>query len=187
MYAQWILSEREKQSVTPLFFWWLSLCGSFLLFVYGYLRVDFALMLGQVLTYFIYMRNLQIQRQWDKIPSWGRVLLVVIPLGLLWYGYKKGTTDFLGLFQNPDITTWLLIFGVIAQVIFTSRFVYQWLYAEKNKEAVLPLGFWIISLIGGLMTLIYFIFRQDIVLIISNVMGAIIYTRNIMLYQKKRD
>lgn len=187
MYAQWILSERQKQSVTPLFFWWLSLIGSFLLFVYGYLRVDFALMLGQVLTYFIYMRNLQIQRQWGKIPLWSRLLLFVIPLGLLWYGHKKGTTDFWDLFQNPNIATWLLIFGVIAQVVFTSRFVFQWLYAEKNKEAILPLGFWIISLIGGLMTLTYFIFRQDIVLIISNVMGAIIYARNIMLYKKKRD
>ena len=83
--------------------------------------------------------------------------------------------------------TWLLLLGVIAQVVFTLRFVYQWLYAEKSKEATLPLGFWIISLIGGGMTLTYFIFRQDIVLIISNVMGIVIYTRNIMLYKKKRD
>lgn len=186
MYSQWILSERQKKSVTPIFFWWLSLMGSFLLFVYGYLRVDFALMLGQVLTYFIYMRNLQIQQQWAKIPSWTRVLLFVIPLGLLWYGHQKGETDFWDLFQNPDIASWLLIFGIIAQVVFTSRFVYQWLYAEKNKEAILPLGFWIISLMGGLMTLTYFIFRSDIVLIISNVMGVIIYIRNIMLYNKKR-
>ena len=74
----------------------------------------------------------------------------------------------------------------MAQVVFTLRFVYQWIYAERNKEAILPLGFWIISLVGGLMTLTYFIFRQDIVLIISNVMGAIIYTRNIMLYRKQR-
>lgn len=187
MYSQWVLSERQKKSVTPLFFWWLSLSGSFLLFVYGYLRIDFALMLGQVLTYFIYMRNLQIQQQWSKLPVWSRFLLWVIPIALLWYGHKEGDTNLSDLFQNPDIATWLLIFGVIAQVMFTSRFIYQWLYAEKNKEAVLPLGFWIISLIGGVMTLTYFIFRQDIVLIISNVMGTIIYTRNIMLYKKKRD
>lgn len=187
MYSQWVLSERQKKSVTPLFFWWLSLSGSFLLFVYGYLRIDFALMLGQVLTYFIYMRNLQIQQQWSKLPVWSRFLLWVIPIALLWYGHREGDTNLSDLFQNPDIATWLLIFGVIAQVMFTSRFIYQWLYAEKNKEAVLPLGFWIISLIGGVMTLTYFIFRQDIVLIISNVMGTIIYTRNIMLYKKKRD
>lgn len=187
MYSQWILSEKQKISVTPLFFWWLSLSGSFLLFIYGYLRVDFALMLGQVLTYFIYIRNLQIQKQWRKIPKWTRLLLFLIPIGLLLYGSKNGTNAIEHLLSNPDVSIWLFILGVIAQVVFTMRFVYQWAYAEKSGEAVLPLGFWIISLIGGLMTLTYFIFRQDIVLIFSNVMGAIIYTRNIMLYKKKRD
>ncbi len=186
MYSQWILSEKQKQSVTPLFFWWLSLSGSFLLFIYGYLQVDFALMLGQVLTYFIYIRNLQIQKQWRKLPKWSQLVFILIPVAILYYGYTNGNNDLENLLNNPDIATWLLILGIVAQVVFTSRFVYQWLYAEKNKEAILPLGFWIISLIGGLMTLTYFIFRQDIVLIISNLMGAIIYTRNIMLYKKKR-
>lgn len=187
MYSQWVLSEKQKESVTPLFFWWLSLSGSLLLFIYGYLRVDFALMLGQVLTYFIYIRNLQIQQQWAKIPKWSRILLLLVPVTILVYGYTNGANDIKNLLNNPDIAGWLLLLGIIAQVVFTLRFVYQWLYAEKNKEAILPLGFWIISLIGGLMTLTYFIFRQDIVLIISNVMGVIIYTRNIMLYKKERD
>ncbi|MFT5890652.1 MAG: lipid-A-disaccharide synthase-like uncharacterized protein [Dokdonia sp.] len=187
MYTQWILSEKQKKSVTPLFFWWLSLSGSFLLFIYGYLRVDFALMLGQVLTYFIYIRNLQIQDQWSKIPKWSRLLFFLIPIFIVIYGYNNGDYDIKNLLNNPDIAQWLLILGIIAQVVFTLRFVYQWLYAEKNKQAILPLGFWVISLVGGLMTLTYFIFRQDIVLIISNVMGAIIYMRNIMLYRKKRD
>jgi len=187
MYSQWVLSEKQKKSVTPLFFWWLSLSGSLLFFIYGYLRVDFALMLGQVLAYFIYIRNLQIQQQWAKIPKWSRVLLFLVPVIILIYGYSNGANDINTLLTNPDIATWLLILGIVAQVVFTLRFVYQWFYAEKNKEATLPLGFWIISLMGGLMTLTYFIFRQDIVLIISNVMGVIIYTRNIMLYKKKRD
>lgn len=187
MYSQWMLSEKQKESVTPLFFWWLSLSGSFLLFIYGYLKVDFALMLGQVLTYFIYIRNLQIQQQWTKIPKWSRLLLFTVPATILFYGYNNGANDIKNLLGNPDIASWLLILGIIAQVVFTLRFVYQWFYAEKNKEATLPLGFWVISLIGGLMTLTYFIFRQDVVLIISNVMGAIIYTRNIMLIRKKCD
>ncbi|MEP0263673.1 lipid-A-disaccharide synthase N-terminal domain-containing protein [Dokdonia sp.] len=185
MYSQWILSEKKKKSVTPLFFWWLSLSGSFLLFIYGYLRVDFALMLGQVLTYFIYIRNLQIQDQWKRIPRWSRLLFFLIPLTILTYGFSHDDYGIDTLLDNPDIEQWLLILGVIAQIVFTLRFVYQWIYAEENKEAVLPLGFWIISLLGGLMTLTYFVFRQDVVLIISNVMGAIIYTRNIMLYRKK--
>ena len=65
---QWILSEKNNKVVTPSLFWKLSLLASFLLFVYGYLRDDFAIMLGQSLTYYIYIRNLQLQGQWQKSP-----------------------------------------------------------------------------------------------------------------------
>ncbi len=184
MFSQWILSEKQKASVTPLTFWWLSLSGSFLLFVYGYLRVDFALMLGQVLTYFIYIRNLQLQQQWKRLPKWVQLAFFIIPILIIIYGYNNGSYDIEKLLNNPEIAQWLLLLGVVAQVVFTLRFVYQWIYAEKHKAATLPLGFWILSLVGGLMTLTYFIFRQDVVLILSNVLGAIIYTRNIMLYHK---
>ncbi|MDE0598334.1 MAG: lipid-A-disaccharide synthase N-terminal domain-containing protein, partial [Dokdonia donghaensis] len=54
MLSQWLLSEKSKKVVTPLTFWWLSLSGSFVLFIYGYFRTDFPLMLGQVLGYIIY-------------------------------------------------------------------------------------------------------------------------------------
>ena len=186
MISQWILSEKQKSSVTPLTFWWLSLSGSFLLFIYGYLRVDFALMLGQVLTYFIYIRNLQLQDQWRRIPKWSQLAFFLIPIAIVVYGYNNGNYDIRNLLNNPEIEEWLLVLGIVAQVVFTLRFVYQWIYAEKNKEATLPLGFWILSLVGGLMTLSYFIFRRDYVLIFSNILGVVIYARNIMLYRKKK-
>ncbi|HAI18974.1 MAG TPA: lauroyl acyltransferase, partial [Xanthomarina gelatinilytica] len=49
--VQWLTSEKQKQVTTPTLFWSLSLMASFLLFVYGYLRNDFAIMFGQALTY----------------------------------------------------------------------------------------------------------------------------------------
>ena len=55
--VQWALSEKAKRVITPSLFWQMSLLASFLLFAYGYLRNDFAIMLGQSLTYFIYIRN----------------------------------------------------------------------------------------------------------------------------------
>jgi len=61
LFVQWFLSERQKRVVTPSLFWQLSLLASFLLFVYGYWRQDFAIMLGQSLTYYIYIRNLHFQ------------------------------------------------------------------------------------------------------------------------------
>jgi len=73
---QWILSEKNKKSVTPVLFWKLSLLASFLLFVYGYFREDFAIMFGQTLTYFIYIRNLQLQGQWQKLHRFFRIFLL---------------------------------------------------------------------------------------------------------------
>jgi lipid-A-disaccharide synthase-like uncharacterized protein len=67
--VQWTLSERAKKVITPSLFWQMSLIASFLLFVYGYLRDDFAIMLGQALTYFIYIRNIQLQGEWQKYPK----------------------------------------------------------------------------------------------------------------------
>ena len=66
---QWALSEKNQRVITPILFWQLSLIASFLLFVYGYLRNDFAIMLGQILTYFIYIRNMHFQKQWFKFPK----------------------------------------------------------------------------------------------------------------------
>jgi len=65
------------------------------------------------------------------------------------------------------------------------RFVYQWIYSEKNKESSLPFGFWLLSLIGSLMILVYAILRKDPVLLIGHLMGSFIYTRNIFILKKQ--
>ena len=54
---QWILSERAKKVISPAIFWQLSIVGSYLLFVYGWLRDDFAIILGQIISYYIYIWN----------------------------------------------------------------------------------------------------------------------------------
>lgn len=182
---QWILSEKSKKVLTPSIFWKLSLLASFLLFVYGYLRDDFAIMLGQILTYFIYIRNLQIQGKWIKTPKLLRGFLWVFPVLIVIYSYNNNTYDLANLFKNEAISFWLLIWGSVAQIIFTLRFVYQWIYSEKNKESSLPYGFWLLSLIGSLMILIYAILRKDPVLFIGHSMGSIIYSRNIIILKKQ--
>lgn len=182
---QWILSEKSKKVLTPSLFWWLSLLASFLLFVYGYLRDDFAIMLGQSLTYFIYIRNLQLQGKWGKAPKFGRAFLWIFPVLLVIYSYNNNTYDLAKLFNNEAIPLWLLILGSISQIIFTLRFIYQWIYSEKNKESSLPFGFWLLSLIGSIMILIYAVLREDPVLLVGHLMGAIIYSRNIVLLRKQ--
>lgn len=182
---QWILSEKSKKVLTPSIFWKLSLLASFLLFVYGYLRDDFAIMFGQALTYFIYIRNLQLQGEWQKAPKALRIYLWVFPALLVAYSYNNNIYDLDNLFKNEAIPLWLLIWGSLAQIIFTLRFVYQWLHSERKKESSLPLGFWGMSLIGSLMILFYAVKREDPVLLVGHLMGSFIYIRNIILSRKE--
>lgn len=182
---QWILSEKSKKVLTPSIFWKLSLLASFLLFVYGYLRDDFAIMLGQALTYFIYIRNLQLQGEWEKAPKLLRWFLWIFPVLLVVYSFNNNTYDLVKLFKNEDIPVWLLVLGSIAQIIFTLRFVYQWIYSEKNKESSLPFGFWLLSLIGSILILIYAVLREDPVLLVGHLMGSAIYFRNILILRKQ--
>ncbi|MDE6482591.1 MAG: lipid-A-disaccharide synthase N-terminal domain-containing protein, partial [Rikenellaceae bacterium] len=50
MILQWILSERAKKVVSPSIFWILSMAGSYMLFIYGWIRDDFAIILGQIIS-----------------------------------------------------------------------------------------------------------------------------------------
>ncbi len=183
--VQWIKSEKAKKVLTPELFWELSLTASFLLFVYGWLRDDFAIMLGQTVTYFIYIRNMQLQGTWAKIPKSFRLFIYFFPLFIVIYSFNNNQIDIQRLFNNKNIPFYLLIWGVLGQIVFTFRFIYQWFISEKDKESKLPLGFWTLSLIGSTMILIYSIFRKDPVLFIGQTFGFIIYLRNIIIDLKK--
>lgn len=181
LFVQWFLSERQKRVVTPSLFWQLSLLASFLLFVYGYLRQDFAIMLGQSLTYYIYIRNLHFQGQWRKAPAIMRYFLLLFPLLIVWYGYNNGAYDRELLLNNAAIPNWLFWLGVSAQLIFTFRFIYQWYYSEQRKTSHLPKGFWRLSALGATMIITYALFRQDPVLTVGHSSGLIIYVRNLFI------
>ncbi|MGJ5642238.1 lipid-A-disaccharide synthase N-terminal domain-containing protein [Formosa sp. S-31] len=183
---QWITSEKERKVITPTLFWTLSLFASFLLFIYGYLREDFAIMLGQALTYFIYIRNLQLQNQWEKFPKLMQWFLLFVPVLIVIYYYNNNRIDMALLFKNEDIPIWLLSLGIISQIVFTLRFVYQWLYSERKKESTLPFGFWALSLTGSILILIYAVLRKDPVLFVGHILGAVIYSRNLFLLKKSR-
>lgn len=182
---QWVVSEKSKKIITPALFWKLSLIASFLLFIYGYLRDDFAIMLGQTLTYFIYIRNLHFQGEWKRLPKGIRVFLLLFPVLIVIYSHFNNEYNLEKLFFNEDIPLWLLILGSMAQIIFTLRFVYQWVYSEKKKESSLPLGFWVLSLIGSSLILIYGILREDPVLIAGHLFGSVIYIRNLFILKNE--
>ncbi|KRO66325.1 MAG: lauroyl acyltransferase [Cryomorphaceae bacterium BACL21 MAG-121220-bin10] len=186
LFVQWFLSEKHKRIVTPTLFWKLSLVASFLLFVYGYLREDFAIMLGQSLTYFIYIRNLHFQGEWQKAPAALRYFLLAFPLLILIYGYNNGAYDLEILLHNTQIPQWLMILGIVGQLVFTLRFVYQWWYSEQKKESHLPKGFWRLSALGALLIMTYAIYRMDPVLMVGHGSGLIIYLRNLFIGKNEK-
>lgn len=183
---QWILSEKHKKVLTPNLFWKFSLIASFLLFVYGDLQNDFSIMFGQAITYYIYIRNLQLQGEWDKMKRIVQLFIYVFPAFVLLYNYNNGNLDIQRFFGNENIPLWLVLLGTVAQIIFNLRFIYQWIYSERKKESILPLGFWILSLIGASLILIYAIIRKDPVLFTGHIFGSVVYIRNIILSQKSK-
>jgi lipid-A-disaccharide synthase-like uncharacterized protein len=60
---QWLASEKARRSVVPEAFWYWSLAGGFMLFVYAVYRLDPVFMLGQLSGLFIYSRNLYFIRR----------------------------------------------------------------------------------------------------------------------------
>ena len=178
---QGILSERAKRVISPTIFWQLSLAGSYLLFIYGWIRDDFAIIFGQFIAYYIYIWNLDKKDQWKKWPRIVRILLLVTPVVVVLYLLKDARAFAEQFFRNDSIPLWLLSFGSLGQIVFTLRFVYQWFYSRHKDESLLPLGFWVISLVGSFIIVAYAIYRRDPVLILGQSTGFIAYSRNIYL------
>ncbi|HDR51669.1 MAG TPA: lauroyl acyltransferase [Mariniphaga anaerophila] len=180
--AQWFLSEKEGEVISPAVYWQISLAASILMFIYGVLRNDFAIVLGQIIVYMIYIRNLQLKKVWHKMHVAARLLAVVIPLICVSWLFWGESYNFSSMLKNENVPLLLLIWGSAGQVIFTFRFIYQWIYSEQRKDSFLPLGFWVISTIGSLMIFTYAIYRLDPVLFAAHSLGLFIYIRNILLH-----
>lgn len=77
--------------------------------------------------------------------------------------------------------------GMFGQIMFTMRFLIQWIASERSGRSVVPVAFWYYSLAGGLVLLIYGIKRGEPVIILGQATGLAIYARNIvMIHQEQR-
>lgn len=99
-----------------------------------------------------------------------------------------GNMGWLSLVFNittPWGIAWVLL-GLGGQLLFTGRMLVQWIASEKIRRSVVPVSFWWMSLIGATMLLVYFIWRRDIVGIIGQATGWIIYIRNLVLIHRSQ-
>lgn len=74
-----------------------------------------------------------------------------------------------------------LAFGFGAQALFTLRMVVQWIASERAQQSIVPPAFWVLSLLGGLTLLLYFLRRGDPVGVVGQSVGVFIYVRNLAL------
>lgn len=184
---QWFLSEKRRRVVSPDLYWICSLAGSILLFSYGWLRHDFSIILGQFFSYYIYIWNLNIKGVWKRVPHPFRWLIAALPAIALLMMLNDVPSFIANFLRNDNVPLWLLIFGSAGQVIFTLRFIYQWFYSYRRRRSILPLGFWIISLVGSGIIIAYGIFRLDPVLILGQSVGFVAYLRNIVIGKHQKE
>ena len=80
---------------------------------------------------------------------------------------------------------WWVLLGYVAQIMFTMRFLVQWIASERAGRSVVPMAFWVFSIGGGVLLFVYALYRRDPVFILGQGLGVFIYLRN--LYFVLRD
>lgn len=82
---------------------------------------------------------------------------------------------------------WVTV-GLLGQSMFFARFLVQWLASERQGKSVIPVVFWYFSITGALVTLAYAVYRLDPVFIIGQLMGLMVYSRNLyFIYRQRRE
>ena len=183
---QWIVSERRRESVVPAVFWYFSLAGGSLLSAYALFR-DPVILVSAVPGVLIYARNIALISRTNAralcylglavLLASATVLVLFGPSGSEWL-----TTYRTRLWQTRSDILWFA-FGCTGQMVFFTRFIWQWIASERCGESVIPVAFWHFSLAGGSMLTVYALFR-DIWIVPGQAAGLIVYIRNLMLIRQ---
>jgi lipid-A-disaccharide synthase-like uncharacterized protein len=184
--VQLFISERKGKIVSPTIFWQLSLMASFLFLIYGIIRNDLVIIIGQTLSYLIYIRNLQLKNNWAQFPGSVRLIIFLLPAAVLGWVVFGPVNKLHDIFANSDISNPMIAVGAVGQLMLNFRFIYQWYYSEKQNDSILPLGFWVISSMASVMILAYATYRLDPVLLVAQGMGIFVYVRNMFIHFKAR-
>jgi len=184
--VQWVQSERAGRVVSPTWFWIFSLCGSVLFLVYGLFRQDIVILVGQTISFYIYIRNLQLKQVWSKLNRFFRAMILPLPFLVMLWMWLAAPESFQHIFEGANFTDLALIIGGVGQLLLNFRYLYQWYFSEKAQQSLLPLGFWIISAVASLMVVYYGIMRNDPVLLVAQGLGFVVYLRNIYFALRTR-
>ncbi len=81
---------------------------------------------------------------------------------------------------------WWVLLGFVAQAFFTARFLVQWIASERAGRSVIPLSFWLLSIGGGALLLLYALYRKDPVFIAGQAFSFFVYSRNLFFVLRDR-
>ena len=82
---------------------------------------------------------------------------------------------------------WWVLLGFVAQAFFTARFAVQWIASERAGRSIIPVAFWWCSIGGGLLLLVYAIYRRDPVFILGQGFGVFVYLRNLQFVLRDKS
>lgn len=83
-------------------------------------------------------------------------------------------------------TLWLSV-GLVGQILFFMRFLVQWIASERAKKSVIPNSFWFFSIGGAVILFSYSVYRQDIVFMLGQSLGILIYSRNLYFLKVNKN
>lgn len=193
-YVQWYASEKQKRSVVPTSFWYLSSAGAVMLLLYSIHMRSANGGLSYSLNTVIYSRNLvHIWRDKGTLTRARSIafqsvvaaitIAAVAVVAWIWW-HKIGVTKTKQ--QHEAVAMWLWIaVGVIGQGLFASRFVIQWVVTELKRKSVVPDVFWHISLVAAFMLSTAFAAQGEWLLAVGPVLNVPVYIRNIWFIHSK--
>lgn len=171
---QWALSERARRCVAPPAFWWVSLAGSVLLGAYALHGGHPILLVGFLINGSIYARNLWLQRSHRELSATAMwTVAAAAALLALAAGRRTPSSEALPV-------AWIAV-GALGQVVWSSRFVVQWIASERAGHSHFPPIFWRLSLLGNLLLLAYAFELGDPVFIAGLLPGPLVQVRNLAL------
>jgi len=197
MLVQWLQSEKKKKSfVTPLF-WRLSIVGNLLLYCHHVIQVQVQFALLQSVNALIAWRNLDFLRG-DKKPYSRNLVFLVLALflcftALIFLVQGHFLLEEMDWVRTPQklwnatrqyhALSWHVL-GAFGAILFASRFWVQWWIAEFHQRSELGSSYWILSIAGSLIVLVYSWHIRDVVVIFYHLFSLIPYLRNLMLLRR---
>lgn len=197
--VQWLQSEREGKSVVTRPFWQLSLAGNLFLYVHSLIQMQFHVCLVQGFNGVLSYRNLELMRRDGprfnfRVVPWLLGISALVTVCAFFFQDWLCSSCF-NWFRSPTFSqvpvkpvdaSWHVA-GFLGLVLFNSRFWVQWWLSERIGQSTLGVAFWWLSLVGALLSAIYFYYIRDWVNLGGFVIGLVPYVRNLILLSKREQ